>query len=401
MKTSAKINYYTSILLSGCSLSKMVETDNKNSTPAVGLMMVAAVDQGERVQANLPPHDVVVRPVADRYIDFFFAREVYETDRDGRTPLMEAAERGDETSVFLLLTHMSINLGMDAEETRQLVDQKCNDWRQMSALHLAASNGFDGIVNLLLQQDANIEIQTRLGHTPLACAVAGSHVSVVKLLLECGAEHLDWRDPSSDDTFLHFASTTSGGSHDISIATLLLERGLDVNARNRHWQTALHVAVANQQGRRIATMVHLLLAKGADIHATDSKGRTPLHVASMGSDQSIVHLLLSKGANVHTLDGKGRTALHLAAGWNDNANKIVAVLRVLLRSGADIRAKDYDGWTALHWATRGNSLSIPVLLEHGVDVNAQDGHFDTALDILKRDKCSPQIMALLDKHLSS
>jgi ankyrin repeat protein len=363
------------------------------------------VDQGGVVvQAGLAPHDdVVIRPVADKYIDFFFAREVYETDRDGRTPLMEAAELGDETSVFVLLTHMSINLGMDAEEIRQLVNQKCNNWRQMSALHLAASNGFDGIVNLLLQQDADIEIQTRLGHTPLACAVKESHVSVVKLLLEWGADHFDWRDPSCDDTLLHFASNTSGGaSHDISIAALLLEQGLDVNAKNRYWQTALHVAVENQQGRRVANMVCLLLAKGADIHAKDIKGRTPLHLAAMDSDRNTVQLLLSKGATVDMMDGKGRTALHLAAGWNENSNEIVPVLYMLLRSGADVRARDYDGWTALHWATRGNSsLSIPVLLDYGVDVNAQDGHFDTALDILKRDGSSPKMVALLDLHVSS
>lgn len=56
-------------------------------------------------------------------------------------------------------------------------------------MHVAAKWGQLGMVMLLLQKDANINIQTRDGLTPLHCAARSGYVRVVDYLLENQADH--------------------------------------------------------------------------------------------------------------------------------------------------------------------------------------------------------------------
>lgn len=60
-----------------------------------------------------------------------------------------------------------------------------------------------------------------------------------------------------------------------SILKLLLEKGADVNARNRSGETALHIAV--RCGRKLA--VKTLIEGGANVHVRDAAGRGILSVA--------------------------------------------------------------------------------------------------------------------------
>ena len=59
------------------------------------------------------------------------------------------------------------------------------------------------------------------------------------------------------------------------IVDLLIERGADVNARDRLWRRPLHWAATN--GHR--KVCELLLAAGADVNAKDRHGETPLGAA--------------------------------------------------------------------------------------------------------------------------
>ncbi|KAE9383772.1 ankyrin, partial [Gymnopus androsaceus JB14] len=56
-----------------------------------------------------------------------------------------------------------------------------------TALSQAAQNGFIDVVKLLIVNNAEIEIPDDAGYTPLLIAAEKSHMNIVSLLLENGA----------------------------------------------------------------------------------------------------------------------------------------------------------------------------------------------------------------------
>ena len=162
----------------------------------------------------------------------------------------------------------------------------------------------------------------------------------------------------------------ASGFQDVSIITLLLEDGVDVNAK----ETLMPVTA-----RRKAT-VELLLKSGADVNTKGAGGNIALMAAALsGVATETIKTLLSAGAHVNDKNSIGRTPLILAAAGDIMINSAINVflepctdaverelnrLRVqiliavndqltatiidlLLKAGADVKAKDNDGHDAL------------------------------------------------------
>ena len=85
------------------------------------------------------------------------------------------------------------------------------------------------------------------------------------------------------------------------VATLLIERGAEVDSRNRDGWTPLLTASLHGQ----LEVARLLLDHGADVNTRQRYQMTPLHVASYRGDFEMVQLLLERGAdaNVRGVDG--------------------------------------------------------------------------------------------------
>lgn len=79
------------------------------------------------------------------------------------------------------------------------------------------------------------------------------------------------------------------------MASLLYDKGADVNYSAKHNITPLHVA--SKWGKM--NMVTLLVAKGADIQAKTRDGLTPLHCAARSGHDQVVDMLLENGAPMH------------------------------------------------------------------------------------------------------
>jgi ankyrin repeat protein len=78
----------------------------------------------------------------------------------------------------------------------------------------------------------------------------------------------------------------------ISVLQFLLERGADINVRNRFGETPLHLASFNG----VLEVVRLLLEHGADEQAKNNDGKTPLQEAVEDGHDEVVELLREHGA---------------------------------------------------------------------------------------------------------
>lgn len=93
----------------------------------------------------------------------------------------------------------------------------------------------------------------------------------------------------------------------------LLERGDDVDSRDRYGQTALMLAARSGHGE----VVEVLLTHGADLDHCAKYGLTALMLATINDHAEVVRLLMMAGADTD-LEGSGapgfagKTALDLA-----------------------------------------------------------------------------------------
>lgn len=109
-----------------------------------------------------------------------------------------------------------------------------DDW---TALHLAANEGHQEVVKVLIDFGANIEAETRMNRRALHIACIRGNLEVVRILLAVNAE----KNPKDKDFYtpLHFAS--ENGYNDI--IKILLEYGASPNVKNYQGNTPLDICL--------------------------------------------------------------------------------------------------------------------------------------------------------------
>lgn len=150
-------------------------------------------------------------------------------------------------------------------------------------------------------------------------------------------------------TSLHIAAL---GDHRKE-AEILINQGLDVNARDKYGHTPLFFA-------KSAYMAQILICGGADVNARREDGGTALHRAARSGIRQVAKTLLQAGADPN-IRQNGSTPLHIAARhghWT--------ITELLLESHADVDTEDTLGLTALDIAAANGHKSVVKLLErHG------------------------------------
>jgi ankyrin repeat protein len=155
-------------------------------------------------------------------------------------------------------------------------------------------------------------------------------------------------------------------------AQLLIEKGVDIEARTKVGETPL--ILASESG--MESTAKMLLERGANIEATGDDEATPLLRAIRHSRIKLVKLLLKNNANIEASDSEGDTALNLAVMYSNEE-----MVKYLLKKGANHEAQNNDGRTALLCAvTKGRHKNVEILLELGVDVDAKDRRGRSALN---------------------
>ncbi|KAL2853302.1 hypothetical protein BJY01DRAFT_259317 [Aspergillus pseudoustus] len=240
--------------------------------------------------------------------------DVTVRDEEGYTALHHAASGGHADLCQWLLSKDKVKVNALSETKR-------------TPLWLAASNGHNEVVSLLLANGSNIETKedgATVGQlspgTPVAFAVVNGHAAVVESLLERSAR-VKRKAIAQNSDLGHLLIVAAMEGHE-AVVELLLDKGDHIVFR-RHgdYGTALaairgHEAVAD-----------ILLNRGVPLEGRTSKGRTPLAHAAAFGQLSIVKLLLQKGADPEARDENNQTPSELAA-----QSGHVAIADILLES---------------------------------------------------------------------
>ncbi|KAK5653030.1 hypothetical protein OQA88_9316 [Cercophora sp. LCS_1] len=343
------------------------------------------------------------------------------------TPLMTAVKLG-------LIEYVRVLLGSPETEGQLNI----NNVGTGSPLCVAAREGYEEIVALLLKAGADKIVTVKRGYTPLLLAASNNRAGAAKILVEAGDDPL--REVSIDNgcvdamrhpwqesavsaacrnghmdvlaVFMPYVKTTEDANKLLQeavtwrrpeIVEFALQHPLvDVNSRLSLSGTTVLVTACAQRNPRV---IQLLLQAGANPNACSSakpdsgwEGNmrnmkdSPLqalmqadsHHSREGSsvEQTIecLELLLGSGADASKLDSRGNSLLHYVT------DPVAA--RLLLDAGASLNSTNKEGETVLH--TCNNEAVLQVLLADAktdLEQKTKEG-LTPLLHVLKHNKIS-------------
>ena len=334
-----------------------------------------------------------------------FALDVNAKDKDDATPLHFACSHGNFETALVLLEHGANVNAQNADGQTPLhrssqcsiyhyeddsprivqlmlehgADVNARDKDQETPLHLASYQSKWKTVLALLDHGAEVDARNADGQTPLhqaphrSASLGDTYSPVTQVLLGNGAD-LNAQD-NDQDTPLHSACFHGC----FATALALLDHGAERSAPNAYGQTPLHRASQSLVCHENARVAQLLLERGVDVNARDNDQATPLHFACYNSSLEIVQVLLDHGAEADARDVDGRTPLHKVSQDldiyldEDSYHGPSIIARLLLEPGVDVNARDEDQATPLHIASNwGLADLVEVLLDHGARADAED-----------------------------
>jgi ankyrin repeat protein len=242
-------------------------------------------------------HNSVARYLISRGVDVNLA------GTDGGTPAFIAAALGNLEILKLL------------EKAGAVLDTVAGA-NKVSAVALAAQDGFLKVVDFLISKGVDLDRQGLDGDSPVYLAAVNGHLDIVKALREAGA------DPNIPSGPIQLPPLT---------AAILTGNSA----------TALY-----------------LVSSGADTQQVAALGYTPALAAAQEGDLAVMEALAEAGADLEAAGGpKADTPVAVAA-----ARGHAAVVRFLVEQGVDLNFSNEDGDTALDLAEAGGYEDIARIL---------------------------------------
>lgn len=215
----------------------------------------------------------------------------------------------------------------------------------------------------MIRAEAEINIPSVDGTTPLHWAVYNQNVELVERLILAGA------DVNAINDYGSSPMTEAAAVGHSEIIALLLAAGVDANSSNPEGQTAL-MAVARTGNVEAAER---LIVAGADLNTAERwGGQTALMWASSRHHPAMIELLIANGAQIDTRA--------IVRDWDRRVTSEPRVKEMLT-----------GGFTALLYAVREDCLDcVKALIDGGADIDKPDP-----------DGVSALILATLQQHTSN
>lgn len=211
-------------------------------------------------------------------------------------------------------------------------------------LHSAARKGRVDCVSALTTSE-NINSEGPQGRTPLIEASRNGHLSVVRLLVESGA------DVNRVDTDGRNALLAAARDGHLPIVEYLIEHGADINLTDR-WNEGLLI---NLLLKGHFTAANSVLQRGVDVNVASNFGVTPLRIATRLNCTRVASRLLDLGADFkHRFKQNGQTAF-MCAVFYQRASMVELFEQ---RGIANYGELDNESQSAVQWAVSRDNMPM-------------------------------------------
>jgi len=208
----------------------------------------------------------------------------------------------------------------NANETQRKMITYFTDVKGQNLIHVAASQGLSKCLQILLKSKSNIVINKPRdidGRTPLHCAFIGNNYNCLRLLIDAGAD-VNARD-YEENSLLCYALSSKFTSEsnvfndmtiniiekpvDSEMSQILNKTEVDLSFK----ETNLHIHEEQQKtedvmkidAEKVNKLISLLIEKGAQINFKNKNGQSPLHVAVMQGNSELIKMLIENGAKIN------------------------------------------------------------------------------------------------------
>lgn len=255
----------------------------------------------------------------------------------GQTPLFCAAKEGHLEIVEYLLERSA--------------NPNATNHYGVSVLWIPCQRGLTNIVELLLEKGADPEIapsgieaeeRSISGWTPLYAAIKSRQYSVVKILLNHGA------NPNAVTSLGSTPFLLASEIGDLEVIKCFVEHGADLDYSpsgkeadelNITGQTALFMATLKEQN----DVVQYLIEKGSKVNVKNRYGVSPLLLCAEGGNETLVRLLVSIGADVNMSPSGELAVEHILAGqtplYGAAKKGHYDICKFLIENGAQVNAE--------------------------------------------------------------
>ena len=273
------------------------------------------------------------------------ASDINQQDEKGNTLLHRAAKAADVSRVRELIEQgADVNLQNKVGDTPLSVAAYYSNEEIWAPLDPSKTYGqseqYTEIVKMLLAHRADPNIYRY--ESPLTSSVRAHNPKMFAMLLPVTTKKdlIGKKYPSILYSYpwyvdMMFCAAGQTESNAKTILTLLKEYGANFNEKDRSGEILLNSAVFRSRDRQNTHLLEFLLANGADVNvANDQMKWTPLHIAADLGNVEAAKLLLKHGANTELTDKNGDTPSEIASQGRD-----IARIRSQHWSSDEARAK--------------------------------------------------------------
>ena len=251
-----------------------------------------------------------------------YGADLHAEDITEKTALLRAAQTGQLLVVEMLLAQ-GANLHLNAIDL---------SGEGGTAFIQAARNGHDDILQTLLSAGAVVDTtELVFHHSALMVAALNGHQKTVVLLLNFGA------DPKLKDTSGRSALLLAATNNHLSVVIQLLDnrqsgKQTDLNGNGIWHLMAMsdvenetsHTEPGSEKIERASPEMHELISRGIILDALNNDGETALMISAKRGKMKLVNNLLELGASDKILTPEGESALTLAeASGNHEVAKLL------------------------------------------------------------------------------